>query len=174
MSTISPNDTYYHHQDYALIKNNTISSEKIRIISKLAKGQFGHFLNYSLSKLINSEKATKVCEIFTLLLTTVHTVKRKVKVRWFSQNFMAFSEYMNFIIFSPIANFDDQSLSHSRGPDYAHYITNSSATLLPNFRLSYGPVFSVFYVLGPKKKAARPTFCERYLHNLNGFWLQDF
>ena len=41
MSTISPNDTYYHHQDYALIKNNTISSEKIRIISKLAKGQFG-------------------------------------------------------------------------------------------------------------------------------------
>mgnify|MGYP007022695339 CR=1 FL=1 len=124
----------------------------------LAKGQFGHFLNYSLSKLINSEKATKVCEIFTLLLTTVHTVKRKVKVRWFSQNFMAFSEYMNFIIFSPIANFDDQSLSHSRGPDYAHYITNSSATLPPNFRLSYGPVFSVFYVLGPKKKGRAAYF----------------
>ena len=44
-------------------------------------------------KFIYSEKATKFCEIFTLLLTTVHTVKRKVKI---SQNFVAFSEYMNF------------------------------------------------------------------------------
>ena len=37
------------------------------------------------------------CEIFTLLLTTVHTVKSKVKI---SQNFVTFSEYMNFIIFT--------------------------------------------------------------------------
>ena len=44
-------------------------------------------------KFIHSEKATKFCEIFTLLLTTVHTVKSKVKI---SQNFVAFSEYMNF------------------------------------------------------------------------------
>ena len=44
-------------------------------------------------KFIYSEKATKFCEIFTLLLTTVHTVKSKVKI---SQNFVAFSEYMNF------------------------------------------------------------------------------
>ena len=44
-------------------------------------------------KFIYSEKATKVCEIFTLLLTTVHTVQSKVKI---SQNFVAFSEYMNF------------------------------------------------------------------------------
>ena len=44
-------------------------------------------------KFIYSEKATKFCEIFTLLLTTVHTVKRKVNI---SQNFVAFSEYMNF------------------------------------------------------------------------------
>ena len=40
-----------------------------------------------------SEKATKFCEIFPLLLTTVHTVKSKGKI---SQNFVAFSEYMNF------------------------------------------------------------------------------
>ena len=40
-----------------------------------------------------SEKATKLCELFTLLLTTVHTVKSKVKI---SQDFVAFSEYMNF------------------------------------------------------------------------------
>ena len=33
------------------------------------------------------------CEIFTLLLTTVHTVKSEVKIL---QNFVAFSEYMNF------------------------------------------------------------------------------
>ena len=44
-------------------------------------------------KFIYSEKATKFCEILTLLLATVHTVKSKVKI---SQNFEAFSEYMNF------------------------------------------------------------------------------
>jgi hypothetical protein len=40
-----------------------------------------------------SEKATKFCKIFPLLLTTVHTVKSKGKI---SKNFAAFSEYMNF------------------------------------------------------------------------------
>ena len=44
-------------------------------------------------KFIHSEKATKFCEIFPLLLTTVHTVKSKGKI---SQNVVAFSEYMNF------------------------------------------------------------------------------
>ena len=44
-------------------------------------------------KFIYSEKVTKFCEIFPLLLTTVHTVKRKGKI---SQNFVAFSEYTNF------------------------------------------------------------------------------
>ena len=43
-------------------------------------------------KFIYSEKATKFCEIFPLLLTTVHTVKSKGNI---SQNFVAFSEYMN-------------------------------------------------------------------------------
>ena len=46
-----------------------------------------------LLKFIYSEKATKFCEIFPLLLTAVHTVKSKGKI---SQNFAAFSEYMNF------------------------------------------------------------------------------
>ena len=46
-----------------------------------------------LCKFINSEKATKFCEIFLLILTTVHTVKSKGKI---SQNFVAFSEYINF------------------------------------------------------------------------------
>ena len=44
-------------------------------------------------KFIYSEKATKFCEIFPLLLTTVHTVKSKGKI---SKNCVAFSEYMNF------------------------------------------------------------------------------
>ena len=47
----------------------------------------------SIIKFVYSEKATKFCEISTLLLTTVHTDKSKVEI---SQNFVAFSEYMNF------------------------------------------------------------------------------
>ena len=44
-------------------------------------------------KFIYPEKATKFCEISTLLLSTVHTDKSKVEI---SQNFVAFSEYTNF------------------------------------------------------------------------------
>ena len=44
-------------------------------------------------KFIYSEKATKFCEIFTLLLPYVVPVKSKVNI---SQTFVAFSEYMNF------------------------------------------------------------------------------
>ena len=44
-------------------------------------------------KFIYSEKATKFCEIFTLLLSYVGPVKSKVKIL---QSFVAFSEYMNF------------------------------------------------------------------------------
>ena len=42
---------------------------------------------------IYSEKDTKFCEISTLLLFYVVPVKSKVEI---SQNFVAFSEYMNF------------------------------------------------------------------------------
>ena len=44
-------------------------------------------------KFLYSEKATKFCEISAVLLSTVHTDKIKVEI---SQNFVAFSEYMNF------------------------------------------------------------------------------
>ena len=40
-----------------------------------------------------SERATKFCEIFPLLLTVCSVVKSKGKI---SQNFVVFSEYMNF------------------------------------------------------------------------------
>ena len=46
-----------------------------------------------LLKFIHSEKVTKFCEIFSLLLTVCTAVKSKEKI---SQNFVAFSEYENF------------------------------------------------------------------------------
>ena len=46
-----------------------------------------------LLKFIYSEKATKFCEMSTILLSYVVPVKSKVEI---SQNFVAFSEYMNF------------------------------------------------------------------------------
>ena len=42
---------------------------------------------------IYSEKATKFCKISTLLLTGTTKDKSKLEI---SQNFVAFSEYMNF------------------------------------------------------------------------------
>ena len=53
----------------------------------------GHIGVKKLLKLICSEKTTKFCKIFTLLLSYVAPVKSKMKI---SQNFVAFSEYMNF------------------------------------------------------------------------------
>ena len=55
--------------------------------------QIFHQCNFKLIKFIYSEKATKCCEIVTLLLTAVHKVKNKGKIL---QNFVAFSEYINF------------------------------------------------------------------------------
>ena len=50
--------------------------------------------NANMTKFIYSEKATKFCDISTLLLSYVVPVKNKAKI---SQNFVAFSEYMNFM-----------------------------------------------------------------------------
>ena len=57
----------------------------------------GVFLNIFCNhlKFKYSEKASKVCEIFPLLLSYVVPVKSKEKI---SQNFVAFSEYMKFNI----------------------------------------------------------------------------
>ena len=46
-----------------------------------------------LIKFIYSEKATKICEISTVDLSYVVMVKSTLEI---SQNFVAFSEYMNF------------------------------------------------------------------------------
>ena len=61
----------------------------------LLQKDIGHIVN--VLKFIYSEKATKFCEIFPLLFTAVLTVKSKGKIL---QNFVAFSEYMNFKTFS--------------------------------------------------------------------------
>ena len=75
---------------YEILNEN---SEKTNFIShkKKTHPKSQHRLGL---KLIYSEKATKFCKIFTLLLSSVVPVKSKVKI---SQNFVAFSEYMNFV-----------------------------------------------------------------------------
>ena len=81
---------------------SSISNQKSNIVAthyisnKLQVASWGsrvELLALLVVKFIYSEKATKFCEIFPLLLTTVHTVKSKGNI---SQNFVAFSEYMNF------------------------------------------------------------------------------
>ena len=60
----------------------------------VTKAQFNILLFLSRHlKFIYSEKATKFCEIPTLLLSYVVPVKSKVEIL---QNFLAFSQYMNF------------------------------------------------------------------------------
>ena len=56
---------------------------------------FGKLNSSGFLKFMYSEKATKFCEIFTLLLSYVVPVESKVKI---SQNFLAFSEYTNFTL----------------------------------------------------------------------------
>ena len=58
------------------------------IVLRILRNFFFFNAQMTYVKFIYSEKATKFCEIFTLLLTGT-----KVKI---SQNFVAFSEYMNF------------------------------------------------------------------------------
>ena len=61
-------------------------------------------------KFIYSEKAIKFCEIFPLLLTVCTVVKSKGKI---SQNFVAFSEYMNFNLKEEGAYYSNQIVEES-------------------------------------------------------------
>ena len=60
---------------------------------KIRMRKFWKATNESCVKFIYSEKATNFGEISTVDLSYVVTVKSTVKI---SQNFVAFSEYMNF------------------------------------------------------------------------------
>ena len=70
-------------------------------LKTVAGSQVGCFFVNQLSvqvralKFMYSEKDTKFCKIFTLILSCVVSVKSKVKI---SQNFVTFSEYVNFKI----------------------------------------------------------------------------
>ena len=69
---------------------------------KICEDHFLPKLNTQLLKFIYSERVTKFCEIFPLLLTVCTVVRSKRKI---SQNFVAFSEYMHFknlLIFSTL------------------------------------------------------------------------
>ena len=91
-----------------------------------------YYLNF-----IYSEKATKFCEIFPLLLTTVHTVKSKGKI---SPNFVTFSEYMNFngmTILDPLNAYSDSSLVYTNNASkQGHKVSNSMKILLKKSRFS--------------------------------------
>ena len=61
---------------------------------------FFHSLENLLIMFIYSEKATQFCEISALILSYVVPVKSRVKI---SQNFVAFSAYMNLKLFHFVA-----------------------------------------------------------------------
>ena len=77
-------------------------------------------------KFIRSETAKKFCEILTLRLTVCTAYKSNVKI---SQNFVAFSEYMNFtmaikqdfILYKKLIWFSEKKALHGQGPLYPTY-----------------------------------------------------
>ena len=85
----------YSSYHVSIVSQNTASMAKSDDFDNYDKleidGQSGF---PQLLKFVYSERATNFCEISILLLSTVHTDKSEVEI---SQNFVAFSEYMNFI-----------------------------------------------------------------------------
>jgi hypothetical protein len=62
--------------------------------------------------------ATKVCEISTLLLSYVVPIKSKVEIL---QNFVTFSEYMNFTVTDTETTFQRENLvTNSKGYFFHH------------------------------------------------------
>ena len=74
-------------------KSKTWQMQLRQLMMLLVNINWHLYTTHGILKFIYSEKATRFCEIFPLLLTTVHEDKSKGKI---SQNFVAFSEYMNF------------------------------------------------------------------------------
>ena len=67
---------------------------------------------------ICSEKATKFCEISTVDLFYVATVKSTIKI---SQNFVSFSEYMNFTSFFNFVQSLEQCINHANSNFSWHF-----------------------------------------------------
>ena len=79
---------------YSLFKATEVNCYSSYIVRKSYKYDIVSHFNLRCLKFLYSEKATKFCEISTLLLSTVHAGKSKVEIL---QNFVTFSEYMNFV-----------------------------------------------------------------------------
>ena len=92
-------------------------------------------------KFIYSEKATKLCEIFTLLLTVCTVVKSKVKI---SKNCVAFSEYMNFTFF-PIQS-GIKTFLKSRKIFYSHAILASAMISSIKYEISHKIKFQCKFI----------------------------
>ena len=82
----------FHFAFLGIFRQKPFSDESVdfwhRPIWKLDKWGL-HISHQNALKFIYSEKAIKFCEVFILLLTTVHAVKSTVKIL---QNFVAFSK----------------------------------------------------------------------------------
>ena len=92
-------------------------------------------------KFIYSEKATKFCKIFTLLLSYVVPVKSKVKI---SQNFVAFSEYTNFKLKKQdLIGFQAFLLEHKRTIRSQRFM---NIKLVIAFHYIYPQIFVVYFL----------------------------
>ena len=76
-----------------MLTNYILSNLVLKAVTFLAFQSLFSISSWLVLKFMYPEEAKNFCEIFTLLLTTLHTVKSKVKI---PQNFVVFSEYMNF------------------------------------------------------------------------------
>ena len=90
-------NAYLGYKTSVITKNEKFKTEThfmnhFCLLSKLNATQ-NCYKKYKKMKFIYSDKATKFFEISTLLLSYVVPVKRKVEIL---QNFVAFSEYINF------------------------------------------------------------------------------
>ena len=79
---------FYHKSNKGCIKTFKVSTAvqciNVRVRNSKDFVPIVHYAYYGGVKFICSEKATKFCEIFPLLLTAVHTVKSKGKMpNWF-------------------------------------------------------------------------------------------
>ena len=84
-STFIDNSSQSHHKIHDLYNRTNKTENLIDGLFQLCLAT----LYFCIIKFIYSEKATKFCEIFPLLLTTVNTVKNRGRFRkilWLSQN----------------------------------------------------------------------------------------
>ena len=85
------------HKERQQSKRGRVLVERTKFYQKLQS--YMYLLGLGLLKFVYSEKATKFCEISTLLLSTVHTDKMRwwfCKILWPSQNmYMNFKEMKN-------------------------------------------------------------------------------